>query len=89
MTTHMKPGELFTGVKTIERKTLDNLTTKDLTRALNNSGYFGNLFTAAHFEGFTESGDAIYAITFRNDDDQLDCGFIYVRNENGKLLGEF
>jgi hypothetical protein len=71
---------------------LTKLAPKDLTEALANSGYCGNLFRSARFDGWTESGDAIYAITFLNEDtDEIEDGFIYVRRciDSGELLGEF
>jgi hypothetical protein len=71
---------------------LETLTKDDLVLALHNSGYYGNLFRSAKFDGMTESGDAIYEITFLNEEsDEIESGYIYVRREpeSGALLGEF
>jgi hypothetical protein len=74
------------------RTKLDTLTKDDLTIALHNSGYYGNLFRRAQFDGWTASGEAIYEVSFLNEDTgQIEIGYIYVGRElaTGALLAEF
>lgn len=68
---------------------LTRLTTTNVLQALANAGYNGCEFDKAEFVRFNSSNEAVYVVTYRDDDDKLDTGYLFVTMKNGKLNAEF
>jgi hypothetical protein len=69
--------------------TMNNLSTRDLIKALENSGYMDNAFTSSKFIKITKSGKAWYTVTFRDQEGELAAGDVFIEEQDGKFFGEF
>lgn len=67
---------------------LSNLTFDQLQQALQNSGYNGCDFDRHEFIRFSSDNDAVYIIAFIHEG-AADLGYIYIKEVDGVLKGEF
>jgi len=80
-------------INTEKLKRFTALSTGDLSRILNDSGYTSCAFESARFEGIVKSGGFAYAVTFYDDygTEELEPGtvFVYYDHDTGKLSADF
>lgn len=78
---------------TLHQPTMQQLSLKQVYDAMENSGYCECDFLRARFAhrytGHKGENVFAYAVAFKDDDGEVDIGFVYIHNVAGVLYGEF
>lgn len=70
---------------------INKLTSSQITEALENSGYGDCVYKAVRFSHFNKLGQAMYIVAWDSEEEEgeIELGFVFIEEKNGKYYGDF